>query len=107
MALIIGGREMAYYLKKTKQKNGRTYLSICESYYHPEKKQTAQKLYASYGSVETLKDKGIEDPVSYYQAEVDRLNSERKKTKAASKEKQIGIVNICAVFKPTKLCSFS
>ena len=81
---------MAYYLKKTKQKNGRTYLSICESYYHPEKKQTAQKLYASYGSVETLKDKGIEDPVSYYQAEVDRLNSERKKTKAASKEKQIG-----------------
>lgn len=81
---------MAYYLKKTKQKNGRTYLSICESYYHPEKKQTAQKLYASYGSVETLKDKGIEDPVSYYQAEVDRLNSERKKIKAASKEKQIG-----------------
>ncbi|MGN0324054.1 MAG: IS1634 family transposase, partial [Oliverpabstia sp.] len=57
---------------------------------HPEKKQTAQKLYASYGSVETLKDKGIEDPVSYYQAEVDRLNSERKKIKAASKEKQIG-----------------
>lgn len=90
MALIIRGREMAYYLKKTKQKNGRTYLSICESYYHPEKKQTAQKLYASYGSVETLKDKGIEDPVSYYQAEVDRLNSERKKTKDASKEKQIG-----------------
>ncbi len=81
---------MAYYLKKTKQKNGRTYLSICESYYHPEKKQTAQKLYASYGSVETLKDKGIEDPISYYQAEVDRLNSERKKIKAASKEKQIG-----------------
>lgn len=81
---------MAYYLKKTKQKNGRTYLSICESYYHPEKKQTAQKLYASYGSVETLMAKGIEDPISYYQAEVDRLNSERKKAKAAEKEKQIG-----------------
>lgn len=81
---------MAFYLKKTKQKNGRTYLSICESYYHPEKKQTAQKLYASYGSVETLMASGIEDPISFYQAEVDRLNNERNQEKAARKEKQIG-----------------
>lgn len=81
---------MAFYLKKTKQKNGRTYLSICESYYHPEKKQTAQKLYASYGSVETLTEKGMSDPVAYYQAEVDRLNEERKKQKSENKERQIG-----------------
>lgn len=85
-----GGVKMAYYLKKTKQKNGRIYLSICESYYHHEKKQTAQKLYASYGSIETLKANGIEDPISYYQAKVDKLNSERKKEKAQIKEKQIG-----------------
>lgn len=81
---------MAYYLKKTKQKNGRTYLSICESYYHPEKKQTAQKLYASYGSVEKLIENGISDPIAHYQAEVDRLNEERKKEKEQSSRQQIG-----------------
>jgi len=43
---------MAYYLKKTKL-NGRTYLSIDESFYSHDKKGTAHKCYKSLGSVET------------------------------------------------------
>ena len=68
---------MAYYLKKTKLK-GRTYLSIDESFYSQEKKDTAHKCYKSLGSVETLIKNGMADPVSFYQQEVDKLNSRKK-----------------------------
>ena len=67
---------MAFYLKKTKLK-GRTYLSIDESFYSHEKKGTAHKCYQSLGSVETWKEKGIEDPISHFQKEVDALNQEK------------------------------
>lgn len=68
---------MAYFLKKTTLK-GRTYLSICESFYQASKKGTAHKTYKSLGSVETWKEKGISDPISYFQQEVDSLNQQRK-----------------------------
>lgn len=67
---------MAFYLKKTKLK-GRTYLSIDESFYSHEKKGTAHKCYKSLGSVETWKEKGIADPISHFQKEVDALNQEK------------------------------
>lgn len=68
---------MAYFLKKTTLK-GRTYLSICESFYQASKKGTAHKTYKSLGSVETWKENGISDPISYFQQEVDSLNQQRK-----------------------------
>ena len=70
---------MAYYLKKTKL-NGRTYLSIDESFYSHDKKGTAHKCYKSLGSVETWIKKGISDPVSHFQKEVDALNQEKAAT---------------------------
>lgn len=78
---------MAYFLKKTCLK-GRTYLSIVESFYDGTKKGTAHKIYKSLSSVETLKEKGLEDPIAYYQAEVDKLNKEReiKKVEFISEE---------------------
>jgi len=69
---------MAYFLKKATLK-GRTYLSICESFYQSSKKGTAHKTYKSLGSVETWKEKGIADPISHFQKEVDSLNIQRKK----------------------------
>jgi len=72
-----GGLVMAYFLKTTKLK-GRTYLSICESFYHPDRKGTAHRTYKSLSSVETWKEKGIEDPIAYFQVEVDKLNKQRK-----------------------------
>ena len=67
---------MAYFLKKATLK-GRTYLSICESFYHPVKKGTAHRTYKSLGSVETWKEKGMKDPISHFQEEVDALNREK------------------------------
>ncbi len=69
---------MAYFLKQTRLK-GRTYLSIVESFYSHEKKGTAHRTYQSLRSVETLTASGMEDPVAFYQKEVDRLNAEREK----------------------------
>ena len=72
---------MAYFLKKNVKK-GRTYLSIVNSFYSAENKDTAHKTYKSLGSVETLKKNGIEDPIAYYQKEVDRLNEENQTREA-------------------------
>lgn len=80
---------MSYYLKKTRLK-GRTYLSIDESFYSPEKKGTAHRCFKSLGSVETHIKNGIENPIEYFQQEVDKLNNERKKEKL--KIKTIGDV---------------
>ena len=80
---------MSYYLKKTRLK-GRTYLSIDESFYSADKKGTAHRCFKSLGSVETHIENGIENPIEYFQKEVDRLNNERKKEKL--KIKTIGDV---------------
>jgi len=68
---------LAYFLKKTKLK-GRTYLAIYESFYSHEKKGTAHRCFKSLGSVETLTENGMEDPIAHFQKEVDLLNKERK-----------------------------
>jgi transposase len=80
---------MSYYLKKTRLK-GRTYLSIDESFYSAEKKGTAHRCFKSLGSVETHIQNGIENPIEYFQKEVDKMNKERKNEK--SKVKTIGEV---------------
>lgn len=72
---------MAYFLKKSTVK-GRTYLAIYESFYHPEKKDTAHRSYKSLGSLESLIKSGIKDPMAHYQKEVDVLNEERKQNAA-------------------------
>lgn len=64
---------MAYFLKKAKQQN-RTYLAIYESFYSNDTKGTKHRCFQSLGSVESLIDKGIDDPISYYQKQVDELN---------------------------------
>jgi transposase len=68
---------MSYFLKKAELK-GRTYISICECFYSHAKKGAAHKTYKSLGSIETLKTKGMDDPISFFQEEVDRLNAEAR-----------------------------
>lgn len=68
---------MAYFLKVTKQQN-RTYLAIYESFYSPEVKGTKHRTFKSLGNIEKLKNSGIDDPIAFYQEEVNRLNFERK-----------------------------
>lgn len=64
---------MTYFLKKSHLK-GRTYLSIVESYYSPDKHGGAHRTFKSLASVETWKARGIDDPVAHFQKEVDELN---------------------------------
>lgn len=71
---------MAFFLKKSTKKN-RTYLAIYESFYNPTKKQTAHRTYKSLGSIETLIEQGINDPISKFQKEVDQLNLDLKTQK--------------------------
>ena len=68
---------MAFFLKKYTL-NGRTYLSIVESYYSPQKHGGAHRTYKSLASVETWKAKGIDDPIAHFQKEVDKLNENNK-----------------------------
>ena len=84
MVLYIGGVLMAYFLKITKQQS-RTYLSIYESFYSPEIKGTKHRSYRSLGNIQKLIDSGIDDPIAYFQKEVDRLNAQRKAENANRK----------------------
>ena len=79
---------MAYFLKKTNNKKG-TYLQIYESYYNPERKTGAHRSYKPIGYVHELQAKGIEDPISFYKEEVQKLNQEFQKRKQAEKVRQI------------------
>ena len=79
---------MAYFLKKTNNKKG-TYLQIYSSFYDPQRGHTAHKAYKPIGYVHELQAKGIEDPISFYKEEVNRLNQEAKAEKNEKKEKQI------------------
>lgn len=80
---------MAYFLKKSNLKKG-VYLQIYESFYNAERKQTAHRSYKALGYVNELKDKGIEDPISYYKTEVEKLNRARKDQMHKEKQRQIG-----------------
>ena len=79
---------MAYFLKKSNYKKG-TYLQIYESFYDPERKGGAHRSYKALGYVHELQAKGIEDPISFYQEEVAKLNQEFQASKKAKKAQQI------------------
>ena len=69
---------MAYFLKKNK-KNDKVYLSIVNSFYDSSRRQTVHETYASYGTGQSLIDKGINNPIEYLEDEVKRLNYENDK----------------------------
>ena len=79
---------MAYFLKKTNNKKG-TYLQIYSSFYDPERGHTAHKSYKPIGYVHELQAKGIDDPVSFYKEEVNKLNQKTNAAKNEKKAKQI------------------
>jgi len=69
---------MAYFLKQSSL-NNRTYIAIVESFYSNKKKGTMHRTFKSLRSVEFHKANGIEDPVSFFQREVDELNRTRQR----------------------------
>ncbi len=79
---------MAYFLKKTTNKKG-LYLQIYESFYDPERGHTAHKSFKPIGYVHELQAKGIDNPISFYQEEVNKLNQEFRAAKQTKKAKLI------------------
>lgn len=79
---------MSYFLKKTNNKKG-TYLQIYESYYDPVRKRGAHHSFRPIGYVHELQEKGIDDPISFYREEVQKLNQEFQLKKQSEKVRQI------------------
>ena len=79
---------MALFLKKTNNKKG-TYLQIYESFYDPKRGHTAHRSYKALGYVHQLQEQGIDDPISFYKEEVEKLNQELRAAKNTEKMKQI------------------
>ena len=79
---------LSYFLKKSNIKKG-LYLQIYESFYDPEKKNTAHRSYRAIGYFDELVASGIDDPISYFQAEVDELNRKHNEKKNSDKIRQI------------------
>ena len=101
---------MAYFLKQTKLKN-RTYLSIVESFYNPNKKGASHRIYKSLTSIESLKEAGIEDPVAYFKKQVDELNKQKTKDKQIeisekSPKRYLGYFPLKGIMKKLKIQTY-
>ena len=80
---------MAYFLKKSKNKKG-LYLQIYESHWDSGRGHTVNSSVRALGYEHELEASGIDDPVAHFKAEVEAMNAERRKARAAGKAKRIG-----------------
>ena len=69
------------YLKQTKNKNGRIYLSITDGYYDKLKKTSRSKTIESLGYLDEL-EKQYENPIAHFSKRVEHLNQEKKEKQA-------------------------
>ena len=81
------GADVAYFLKKTRNKKG-TYLQIYESHWDSERRQTVQTSVRPVGYAEELAEsEGLDDPIEHYRKVVKGMNEERAKRIAEEKAK--------------------
>lgn len=79
---------MSYFLKKTTPSKKGIYLQIYQGYYVP-KIGKRNRSYKKLGYICDLKEQGIENPIKYFQKEVDALNEKE------NQETQIGDYSSC------------
>lgn len=101
---------MAYFLKKSNLSNG-TYLQIHESFYNPDKKQTAHRSIKPIGYIDDLIASGLKDPISFYKAEVDKMNDERnadsvKKIGSSSAIRYLGYFPLQAILNQLNIAKY-
>ena len=82
---------MVYFLKKSTPSKKGLYLQIYVNFYDASTKKKKTLSYKALGYVSELQAKGIEDPVSYYQEEVKKLNA----SLVDNQTKQIGDSSPC------------
>lgn len=71
------------YLKKSKRKNGRVYLSIADGYHDPNKGYSRTINIKKIGYLDTFLDQ-YDDPIAHFEEVVAQMNAEKK----ASKQQQ-------------------
>lgn len=71
---------MSYFLKKTTPGKKGIYLQIYEGYYIAGEGKK-NRCYKTLGYVKELEEKGIKNPIAYYQKMVENLNEENSKLK--------------------------
>ena len=72
---------MIYFLKKSTPSKKGLYLQIYTNFYDPNTKTKKTKSFKSLGYVSDLIKSGIDDPISYYQNEVKKMNKALNKSK--------------------------
>ena len=75
---------MAIFLKQSRYKNGRVFLSIVNGFYNPTSKNSKQKKKKKIGFLDDLKEI-YDDPISFYKKKAADLNDEQKETKTITK----------------------
>ena len=75
---------MAIFLKQSRYKNGRVFLSIVNGFYNPTSKNSKQITIEKIGFLDELK-KNYDDPISFYKKKAADLNDEQKETKTITK----------------------
>lgn len=65
------------YLRKSKKKNGRVYLTIAEAY-RDERGKSMSRTVESLGYVDDLERSGIADPIGHFTEECARRNEARR-----------------------------
>jgi hypothetical protein len=106
------------YLKKSKAKNGKVYLSIAEGYYNPITKKSKTVNVQTLGSLETLA-KEYADPIAHFTAMVDEMNKKRAEEKApitltidpglrvmGNERKNFGYVALSAIYHELEIDQF-
>ena len=87
--LLDRGTDMAYFLKKTRNKKG-LYLQVYESHWDPGRGHTVNRSVRAIGYEHELRESGIADPVAHFKAEVASMNAERKAAKEQERVREIG-----------------
>lgn len=75
---------MSIYLKKSKYKNGRIFLSIINGYYDSITKNTKHTVIESPGFVDVL-EKDYDDPIAYFTDKANKMNEERQNNNIITK----------------------
>lgn len=68
---------MRMYLKKSKRKHDRIYLSIVDGYYDPQRGHTRTKTIEKIGYADAFADQ-YEDPIAHFEKIVAKMNEEKK-----------------------------
>jgi transposase len=71
---------MRMYLKKSKRKHDRIYLSIVDGYYDPQRGHTRTKTIEKIGYADAFADQ-YEDPIAHFEELVAKMNEEKKSDK--------------------------